>query len=63
LATDRWIIRWGLPPSEKLLRAGKATLLHQHSSSKPMAHSGFPSATSINRSRLLFFFRRGGLGR
>src|ERR671912_66638 len=47
----------GLSPSEKLLRAGKATLLHQHSSSKPMAHSGFPSATSINRSlaKLAFF--------
>src|SRR5918994_2271018 len=64
LATDCWIIRWGFPPSEKLLRAGKATLLHQHSSSKPMAHSGFPSATSINRSlaKLAFFSFVEGVG-
>ena len=29
--------RKGLPSSEKLLRVGKATLLHQHSSRKPTA--------------------------
>src|SRR5918999_325139 len=57
LATDRWIMRWGSPFSEKLLRVGSATRLHQHSSWKPTAHSGFPSATSISRSlaKLAFF--------
>ena len=43
--------------SPELLRVGKATLLHQHSSSKPAVHSGSASATSISRSRRLFFFR------
>jgi hypothetical protein len=63
LATDRWMRRRGFPSSEKLLKAGKATRLHQHSSSKPIAHSGSGSATAISRSRLLFFFRTRGLGR
>src|SRR5215218_5361132 len=59
LATDRWIMRGGSPFSEKLLRVGSATRLHQHSSWKPTAHSGFPSATSISRSRRLFSFVEG----
>src|SRR5512133_4367396 len=46
--------RSGLPSSVQLLKVGKATLLHQHSSSKPMAHSGSAPAASINRSRRLF---------
>jgi hypothetical protein len=47
--------RIGLPSSEKLLKVGKATLLHQHSSHKPTAQvSGFAPATSISRSRRLF---------
>ena len=56
-ATDCWIMRRGSPSSEKALKVGKATLLHQHSSEKPMAHSGLPSATSISRSlaSLAFF--------
>jgi hypothetical protein len=43
---------------------GKASLLHQHSSSKPTAHSGFTSATSINRSlaKLAFFLSYRGSG-
>src|SRR5215218_3547813 len=52
-------MRRGSPSSEKALRVGKATLLHQHSSWKPMAHSGSPSATSISRSRRLFSFIQG----
>src|SRR5215208_6381996 len=55
--------RSGLPSSLQLLKVGKATLLHQHSSSKPMAHSGSAPAASINRSRRLFSSRTGGLGR
>jgi hypothetical protein len=55
LATDRWRRRWGSPFSEKLLRVGKATRLHQHSSWKPVAHSGSMTAISISRSRRLFF--------
>src|SRR5688500_1009192 len=57
LATDRWIMRWGFFSSEKLLRVGSATRLHQHSSQKPTAHRGSASATSINRSlaKLAFF--------
>src|SRR5918995_4025395 len=62
-ATDCWIMRGGLPSSQKALKVGKATRLHQHSSKKPMAHSGSPSAISISRSRRLFFVRTGGLGR
>src|SRR5215208_2071632 len=46
--------------SQKLLKVGKASRLHQHSSQKLTAQvSGLSWATSINRSRLLFFFRRG----
>ncbi len=51
--------RKGFPCSAQLLKVGKATLLHQHSSSKPTAHWGLASATSISRSRRLFFFRIG----
>src|SRR5688572_2975209 len=58
-------MRRGSPSSEKALRVGKATLLHQHSSWKPMAHSGSPSATSISRSlaKLAFFSFVQGVGR
>src|SRR5215208_6641601 len=62
LATDRWRRRKGFPSSAQLLKVGKATLLHQHSSSKPVAHSGSAAATSISRSRLLFSFVE-GIGR
>ena len=58
---DRWTRRRGLLSSEKLFKEGRATLLHQHSSKKPTAQdSGLASATLISRSRLLFFFHRGG---
>src|SRR5215217_4980346 len=59
LATDCWTRRIGLPCLAQLLKVGRASRLHQHSSSKPMAHSGLVSATAINRSRRLFFFRIG----
>src|SRR5215208_175755 len=38
------------------LKVGKASRLHQHSSSKPTAHSESAAATSISRSRRLFSF-------
>src|SRR5215217_3235429 len=44
-------------------QGGQATRLHQHSSSNPVAHSGFEAAISISRSRLLFFFPTRGRGR
>src|ERR671911_498425 len=55
LATDCWIMRGGSPSSEKALKVGSATRLHQHSSKKPMAHRGSASAVSISRSRLFLF--------
>src|SRR3712207_4584857 len=54
LATDCWMRRKGFPSSDQLLKVGKASRLHQHSSSKPTAHSGLAAATSISRSRRLF---------
>jgi hypothetical protein len=60
LATDCWMRRSGLPSSEKLLKVGKDTLLHQHSSSKPTAQvSESAAATSISRSlaKLALFSR------
>src|SRR5215207_4619896 len=62
LATDRWMRRGGLPSSAQALSVGRATWLHQHSSKKPTAHSGSAPATSISRSRRLFFFRTRGRG-
>src|SRR4051812_12500292 len=47
--------RRGFPFSQKLLREGRATLLHQHSSKKPTTQlSGLFSAILISRLRLLF---------
>src|SRR5215218_3921327 len=65
LATDCWMRRIGFPSSEKLLKVGKATLLHQHSSSKPVAHSGSAAAPSLSRSlaKLAFFSFVQGIGR
>ena len=40
LATDCWRRRRGFPSSVQLLKVGKASRLHQHSSKKPTAHSG-----------------------
>jgi hypothetical protein len=57
LATDRCMRRRGFPSSEQLLKVGKATVLHQHSSQKPTAQSGLACATLISRSRRLFFVR------
>src|SRR5215211_7825126 len=54
LGIDCWTRRSGFPSSLQLLRVGKATLLHQHSSKKPTAHSGRGSARRISRSRRLF---------
>jgi hypothetical protein len=51
---DRWRRRRSLPSWAQLFKVGKATRLHQHSSSKPMAHSGSDSATSI-AGRAAFF--------
>src|SRR5215210_440047 len=59
LATERWTRRKGFPCSDQLLKVGEATLLHQHSSSKPTAHSGSVAATSISRSRRLFSLVQG----
>jgi hypothetical protein len=61
LATDCWRRRKGFPCSDQLLKVGKATLLlHQHSSSKPTAHSEeLAAATSISRSRRLSSFVQG----
>src|SRR5215207_4045061 len=54
LVIERWTRRSGFPCSLQLLRVGKATLLYQHSSKKPTAHSGRSSARPISRSRRLF---------
>src|SRR5829696_10548330 len=63
LATDCWMRRKGFPSSEKLLKMGRATRLHQHSSRKPTAQvSGLAAATSISRSRRLFSFIQGVRG-
>src|SRR5215211_1714003 len=61
LASDCcWMRRKGFPSSVQLLKVGKATLLlHQHSSSKPTAHSGSAATTSISRSRRLFSLVQG----
>src|SRR5215218_4996800 len=59
LATDFWRRRSGSPSALQALRVGRATRLHQHSSSKPTAHSGFAPAISISRSRLLFSLVQG----
>jgi hypothetical protein len=63
LGIDRWTRRSGFPSSLQLLRVGKATLLHQHSSKKPTAHSGRGSARPISWSRRLFFSHTKGRGR
>jgi hypothetical protein len=57
LATDCWMRRGDSPSSEKALKVGSATRLHQHSSKKPMAHRGSASALSISGSlaKLAFF--------
>src|SRR5215204_3718962 len=64
LVTDCWIMPGGSPSSEKALKVGSATRLHQHSSKKPMAHRGSASATSISRSlaKLAFFSFVEGVG-
>src|SRR3712207_2148127 len=62
LATDCWRRRKGFPCSDQLLKVGKANRLHQHSSSKPTAHSESAAATSISRSRRLFSLVQ-GIGR
>src|SRR5918993_1391427 len=64
LATDCWIMRGGSPSSQKALKVGSATRLHQHSSKKPMAHRGSASAVSISRSlaKLAFFRSYKGSG-
>src|SRR4051812_12284204 len=55
LETDCLMRRRGLPFSEKLLRVGRATLLHQHSSTKPTTQlSGSFLAILISRLRRLF---------
>src|SRR5215210_377416 len=54
LATDCSTRRRGAPASFQLLRAGRASRLHQVSSKKPTAHSACRSATRISRSRRLF---------
>ena len=51
LATGFWMRRKGFPSSDQLLKVGKASRLHQHSSQKPTAQvSELASATSISRS-------------
>jgi hypothetical protein len=53
--------RKGFPCSLQLFKVGRASRLHQHSSKKPTVQvSGLASATSISRSRRLFFFHTGG---
>ena len=42
------------------LKVGKASRLHQHSSSKPTAHSESAATTSISRSRRLFLYKGSG---
>src|SRR5215218_9923645 len=59
LATDCWMRRKGFPSSVQLLKVGKASRLHQHSSSKPTVQSGSASAIAISRSRRLFSFVQG----
>src|SRR5215210_1828938 len=56
-STDCWIRRMGLPACAQLLREGKASRLHQHSSQKPTAQPSLFSARRISRSlaKLAFF--------
>src|SRR5215210_6955568 len=56
LATDCLTRHKGLPFSLKLCKEGKATRLHQTSSSKPNAQSSLSSVKPISRSRRLFSF-------
>src|SRR5215204_3174818 len=64
LATDFWTRGIGFPSSAQLLRVGSASRLHQHSSSKPTAHSGSASAIALSRSlaKLAFFLSYSGSG-
>src|SRR5215217_5097744 len=59
VVTDFWRRRKGFPSSAQLLRVGKASRLHQHSSRKPTAQSQSAAATLISRSRRLFSFVEG----
>src|SRR3954469_18025641 len=55
LVSDCSTRRKGSPASLKLCKFGWATLLHQHSSSKPATQSGSSFAILISSSRRLFF--------
>src|SRR5215217_4824057 len=55
LATDCWRRRRGSPFSLQLLRAGRASRLHQVSSQKPTTQPRRPSARRINRTLAAFF--------
>src|SRR5215204_4630617 len=61
-ATERWMRRSGSPSVPQALKVGNATLLHQHSSSKPVAHSGLALAISIRAGRASFFSFVEGIG-
>src|SRR5215212_5025938 len=56
LATECCSRRRGFPFSLKPCKEGKATRLHQTSSSKPNTHSSLSSLRRISRSRRLFSF-------
>src|SRR3712207_494236 len=61
LGKDRWTRRSGFPSSLQLLRVGKATLLHQHSSKKPTApRDGAQRGESVGRG--VFFLSYKGSG-
>src|SRR5918992_5963662 len=64
LATDCWTRRGGLPSSLQAFKVGRASRLHQHSSSKPTVHSGSEAEISISRSlaKLAFFSFVEGVG-
>jgi hypothetical protein len=62
MLADRWRRRIGFPSSAQLLKAGKASRLHQHSSSKLATHSGLASATpAVNRAAFFISYRGSGL--
>ena len=64
MGIDRWTRRSGFPSSLQLLRVGKATLLHQHSSKKPTppTRDGARRGQSVGRGVFFSLIQRVGGG-
>src|SRR5215208_7859379 len=64
LGIERWTRRSGFPSSLQLLRVGKATLLHQHSSKKPTppTRDGARRGQSVGRGVFFSLIQRVGGG-